>query len=92
MDAPWISPVHAAASKLMGLLNAMPPPPSRRDLDEQSERDLLITLSVQVEHLRRTVTALTWAVGMMLAGAFPVAILMVLELVAILFLWLRGVP
>lgn len=90
MDAPWpIDPFGSAVNRIMGLLHATPP--SRRDLDDQSERDLLITLSVQVEHLRRTVTALTWAVGVLLAGAFPVAILMVLELVAILFLWLRGV-
>ena len=84
----WADPFNAAAHSLMGLLQP-PVPPSRRDLDEQSERDLLIRLSVQVEHLTRTVTALTWAVGIMLLGAFPVGIVMVLELVAIVLLWGR---
>ena len=84
----WADPFNAAAFRLMGLLQPSTPP-SRRDLDDQSERDLLITLSVQVAEMRRTITTLTWAVGIMLVGAFPVGIVMVLELVAIVLLWGR---
>lgn len=89
MDAPWVDPFTSATTAIMGLLQ---PPPNNRQYEDQSERDLLITLSVQVAEMRRVITALTWAVGLMLIGAFPVGMLMILELVAIVFLWTRGAP
>ena len=83
----WADPFVAAANKIMMGLLQPPTPPSRRDLDDQSERDLLVTLSVQVAEMRHTITTLTWVVGLMLVGAFPVGIIMALELVAIILLW-----
>lgn len=83
-------PFSAAANTFMGLLQT-PPHQNNHRFDEQSERDLLITLSVQMEHIRRTVNWLVIAVGVMLAGIVPLSILMVLETVAIALLW-RGVP
>ena len=75
----WNDPVASTIStiaQMMGLQQLPPPHPHR--FDDQSERDLLIRLSVQMEHLKRTVTALTWAVGVMLVGLVPLSLIMAL--------------
>ena len=87
MEAPWVLPGTAIATALMGLLQ--PPPPNNRQYEDQSERDLLITLSVQVAEMRRSISLLTWIVGVMLVGAFPVGVIMAVEMVAIVLLWGR---
>lgn len=88
MEAPWVLPGTAIATALMGLLQP-PPPPNNRQYEDQSERDLLITLSVQVAEMRRSISLLTWIVGVMLVGAFPVGVIMAVEMVAIVLLWGR---
>lgn len=87
MEAPWVPPAVTIAARFMGLLQ--PPPPNNRQYEDQSERDLLITLSVQVAEMRRSISLLTWIVGAMLVGAFPVGVIMTVELVAIVLLWGR---
>ena len=84
----WGDPFTAAAKIAMGLLQ---PPPNHHRFDEQSERDLLIRLSVQVDHLKRTVQTLVWAVGVMLAGIVPVSLILAFYAAALWYL-LRGVP
>ncbi len=91
--AVWNSPFHAAANTVMGLLQ--PPPPhqyqNNQRFDDQSERDLLIRLSVKMEHLQRTVYALVWAVGLMLAGIVPFSLVMAFYAGILWILW-RGGP
>lgn len=86
----WGDPFTAAAKNIaMGLLQ---PPPNNHRFDEQSERDLLIRLSVQMEHLKRTVTALVWAVGLMLAGLVPFSLILAFYGTALYLLWRGAVP
>lgn len=85
MEAPWVNPV---TSVIMGLLQ---PPPNNHRFDDQSERDLLIRLSVQMGHLERTVSALVWAVGLMLAGIVPFSLIMAFYAAVLWALW-RGAP
>lgn len=85
MEAPWVNPV---TSVIMRLLQ---PPPSNHRFDDQSERDLLIRLSVKMEHLQRTVYALVWAVGIMLAGIVPFSLVMAFYAGILWILW-RGGP
>ncbi len=92
MDAPWSDPVFAAANTIMGLLQ--PPPHQHQNnqrFDDQSERDLLIRLSVRMEHLQKTVTALVWAVGFMLASIVPFSLIMAAYAAILWTLW-RGGP
>lgn len=86
METLWVDPVTSFAVTIMGLLQP-PPPPSNRQYEDQSERDLLITLSVQVAEMRRSISLLTWIVAVMLVGAFPVGVIMAVEMVAIVLLW-----
>jgi len=90
MAVTWGDPFNAAANKFMGLLQP-PPPNNHHRFDDQSERDLLIRLSVQMEHLKRTVQALTWAVGLMLAGIVPFSLILAFYAAVLWALW-RGVP
>lgn len=75
----------------MGLLQ---PPPTNNNhrFDEQSERDLLITLAVQMDNLRRTVTALVWAVGLVVVGVVPFSLVLAFYGIAIYLLWRGIVP
>ena len=90
MTATWGDPFNAAANKFMGLLQP-PPLQNNHRSDDQSERDLLIRLSVQMDHLKRTVQALTWAVGLMLAGIVPFSLIMAFYAAVLWALW-RGAP
>ncbi len=87
MTATWGDPFHAAASTVMGLLQ--PPNQNNHRFDDQSERDLLIRLAVQMEHIKRTVTALTWAVGIMLAGIVPFSLILAFYAAVLWALWER---
>lgn len=78
----------AAIGWKMGLLQ--PPTQQNRRFDDQSERDLLITLAVQMDNLRRTVTALVWAVGFMMAGVVPFTLVLALYGAALWMLWRVG--
>lgn len=86
--AVWIDPFFAAANTIMGLLQ---PPPNQNNhrFDDQSERDLLIRLAVQMEHVKRTITALTWAVGLMLAGIVPFSLILAFYAAVLWALWER---
>ncbi len=75
----------------MGLLQPPSPSGNHHRFDDQSERDLLITLAVQMDNLRRTVTALVWAVGLMMAGIVPFTLILAFYGTIIYLLW-RGVP
>lgn len=81
--------VAAAIGWKMGLLQP-PPQQQNRRFDDQSERDLLITLAVQMDNLRRTVTALVWAVGLMMAGIVPFTLILALYGAALWMLWKVG--
>lgn len=90
--AVWSSPFHAAANTVMGLLQPqLPPHQNNHRFDDQSERDLLIRLSVQMEHLKRTVSALVVAVGLMLAGIVPFSLILAFYAAVLWTLW-RGAP
>lgn len=87
MERPWIDPFTNIAFA-MGLLQ---PPPNNNNhrFDDQSERDLLIRLAVQMEHVKRTITALTWAVGLMLAGIVPFSLILAFYAAVLWALWGR---
>lgn len=87
MDRPWIDPFTSVAFAVMGLLQ--PPPNNNHRFDDQSERDLLIRLAVQMEHVKRTITALTWAVGLMLAGIVPFSLILAFYAAVLWALWER---
>ena len=91
MAVTWSDPFNAAANKFMGLLQPLPPNNHHR-FDDQSERDLLITLAVQMDNLRRTVAALVWAVGLMVVGVVPFTLILAFYGTAIYLLWRGGLP
>jgi len=91
MAVTWGDPFNAAANKFMGLLQP-PPPNNHHRFDDQSERDLLITLAVQMDNLRRTVAALVWAVGLMVVGVVPFTLILAFYGTAIYLLWRGGLP
>jgi hypothetical protein len=55
---------------VMGLFQPPPPP----NLNNSTDRDLLIRLGVQMEHLRRGFVTMAWLVGFLLAGLIPITI------------------
>lgn len=71
----------------MGLLQT--PTTPKQNYQDQSERDLLITLSVKIEQLQHTINYLIIAIGVILIGALPLAIVTVLQIAAIVYLWSR---
>lgn len=85
----------AAVAARMGMISMgllQPPSNNHHRFDDQSERDLLITLAVQMDNLRRTVSALAWAVGLMLAGLVPFSLILAFYGTAIYLLWRGGLP
>ena len=84
----------AAVAARMGMISMglLQPPSNNHRFEEKSERDLLITLAVQMDNLRRTVTALVWAVGLMVAGIVPFTLILAFYGMAIYLLWRGGLP
>lgn len=85
----WADPFAVATRAVMGmgLLNQAQP----ADFRDKTDRDLLIRLSVQMDHLRRAVVGLAWAVGIMLAGIVPLSLILAFYAAALWVLW-RGGP
>lgn len=79
--------ISTLPQRLMGLLQT--PTTPKQNYQDQSERDLLITLSVKIEQLQHTINYLIIAIGVILIGALPLAIVTVLQIAAIVYLWSR---